>query len=102
MASPPVVARLIALTSRIPASIAAVNQLENCLIGSASRSLRRRPCAACSQREAAGSRGVSIIRERLRTILRSGEIVDPATQIRISHRAVATGETALPQAGAEI
>ena len=44
----PAVARLMALTSRMPASIAAVNQFANCLIGSGSRSRRRRPWAACS------------------------------------------------------
>src|SRR6184192_2097294 len=41
--SRPAVARLIALTSRMPASIAALNQFPNCLIGSGLRSLRRRP-----------------------------------------------------------
>ena len=46
--SGPAVARLIALTSRMPASIAAVNQFPNCLIGSGLRSLRRRPFPTCS------------------------------------------------------
>src|SRR5207247_8945510 len=39
----------------MPASIAAVNQFANCLIGSGLRSLRRRPFPACSYREAEGS-----------------------------------------------
>src|SRR5207247_1124709 len=76
LASRPAVAKLIAFTSRMPTSIAAVNQFPNCLIGSGSRSPRRRPLPACSYREAAGSRGTSIIVRKVGTTLSCKENVD--------------------------
>src|SRR6266480_7684199 len=51
------VARAIAFISLIPTSTAAVNQIPNCLIGSGSRSIRRKPWVKYSSRKAARSCG---------------------------------------------
>src|SRR5882724_1727296 len=53
------VASAIAFISLIPTSTAAVNQIPNCLIGSGSRSMRRKPWVKYSSRKATRSCGKS-------------------------------------------